>query len=504
MSDCIAFDWEKHQLSGLDADVSKDQVRVRQGFQISWPQELDCNANPEQAAQWLQKELRQLGIRGRQALVSLPRDEVVVRQLEVPDVPDDELPGLVRLQAETKSFSPLDQLVIDFLPLPRPADATARQVLMVTISRKKLVQLRTLFAAAGLKLLEIGISPTATAELVARVERRRGTSPNDTTLVVARHGTRVEISLMRQHHLLFTHSSQLSGDNDQQDNQFIIAELRRSLGALARIDAEIAVSRAWVISTEHETLRKMMTEHLKCDVGLIDPLAERLISGEQSALHKDSARFAGPLGMLLGMNGRLIETIDFLNPREPVIPIDRRKQTMVLVAAGVLTMVALAYGGTKWRVSSLEARIADEQVQLNRVVEAIKQGRPTVDAAGVFDEWEAHNVDWLGQIQRLNQILPGTGRIYLVEYRFRPSSGKTAGRIQADGFARSRRDVEQLYQDLAERNYRVQPHEISRTSDDADYPFRFQLDVDLTREAAPQRRASDAAAPRTGRPSGST
>jgi hypothetical protein len=93
----------------------------------------------------------------------------------------------------------------------------------------------------------------------------------------------------------------------------------------------------------------------------------------------------------------------------------------------------------------------------------------------------------------LNEILQGTDRIYLADYRFSPPSGADAslGRIQAAGFARSRRDVEQLYQRLAERNFRVLPHEISDTSKDADYPYRFQLDLVKTKQTEPKNLAAN-------------
>ena len=87
--------------------------------------------------EWQRGQLRELRISTITVLISLPRQDTVVRQLEVPgDVPDNELPDIVRLQAETKISSSLDQLLLDFLPLPKVADSPVRDVLMATVSKE--------------------------------------------------------------------------------------------------------------------------------------------------------------------------------------------------------------------------------------------------------------------------------------------------------------------------------------------------------------------------------
>jgi hypothetical protein len=482
MPEFIAIDWETSQLNGLHAEVSSSGVRVQQCFCLSWPTEIDAIAEPQAAGKWFQAELKRLGIRSRQVLVSLPRDATVVRQLDLPDVPDDELPDLVRLQAETKTSSSLDRLVLDYLPLPRSADAASRQVLMVTIAREAIDRIRETIESAGLELVSIGINPASTAELVTRVERRRGGSADETSLTVTRHGRRVEIELLRDRHLLFTHSTQLTGEDDLEDTRLTLAEVRRSLGALSRIDSTVSVTRAWVIGTETENrlLCRSLREELTCDVGIIDPLIDECISSDSAEFPDSHAPFAGPLGMLLATTGPTVESVDFLRPRKPVIRPDRRKLKAGLVAAGVLCVVAICYGGARFHVSGLESQIEKQSQELKGLEEAIKKGRPILKSAGLIDDWEMRNIDWLSRMQQLNEALQGTDRIYLANYKFNPAAGALAAKIEATGFARSRGDVEQLNQRLAERNYRVQTHEISRTSKDADYPFHFLLDLALT------------------------
>ena len=81
----IAIEWTKHGLTGLCADVAKSTVRVTRTFRFSWPRGIDPADQPQQAGTWLKSQFDRLGIRGRQVDVVLPREEVVVRRLQVPD-----------------------------------------------------------------------------------------------------------------------------------------------------------------------------------------------------------------------------------------------------------------------------------------------------------------------------------------------------------------------------------------------------------------------------------
>jgi Tfp pilus assembly PilM family ATPase len=506
MADFIALDWEKRTLNGLEATASRGRVQVRRCFELTWPTS-DANeeAGTRETGEWLKNELARLGISARKVFVSLPREEVVVRQIDVPDVPDEELPDLVRLQAETKLSTSIDSLVLDFLPLPRIEGDASRAVLLFTFDREKLNALREVVKAAGLELEQVGVSSVATAELVSRIERDQNLEPDETTLTVARDGKRIEISLMRSRHLLFTHSTQLTGDDAQHDSRLASAEIRRALGAHSQTDAGSTVARAWVVGAENEqqTLRQTMTDHLDFEVGVIDPLAGQNVTVLQDAIGNQDKNvdpaaeagedvfmidegdavshtpFAAPMGLLMAAGQPMIETVDFLNPRRAIVRPDRRKQTIGLIAASVVLTVAVAYGTTWWQVSSLQQEAEESSKRFDQYSEMIKSGRPTVEAVDVIRDWEDHSDDWLARMMHVNEALPGTDRIYLQNYRFTPKAGDSAGHIHADGFAKSDDDVFELYQRLSDLGYRVQPQTVPRTSKDSDYPYRFQLELDI-------------------------
>ena len=99
MSDFLALDWEHRQVCGLDAEVSKAGVRVRQAFTLTWPEGKSPDVDAPAAGGWLNEQFQTLGLIAKRVLVTVPREDVVVRVLEVPNVPDAELPEVVKFQA---------------------------------------------------------------------------------------------------------------------------------------------------------------------------------------------------------------------------------------------------------------------------------------------------------------------------------------------------------------------------------------------------------------------
>lgn len=496
MSDWLVLDWEKQCLHGLEAEVSRAQVRVRQCFDISWPEELDPTADPQAAGQWLRKQLDQLGIQAKRVMISLPRDEAVVRQLEVPDVPDGDLPGLVRLQAETKTSS-IDRMVLDFLPLPRLIESPQRQVLTVAVLRDYLDVLQKIAAEAGLDVVRLGLSPIGTCELVARYETAQKLSTSVGTMVVARHGARYEISFLRDGHLLFTHSTQIAGSDPVQSSRMVLAEIRRSQGALGRLEVE--VGRVWLVGLleENRHLLEAMRTGLKADVGLIDPWKDSGVHFGIKAEASSHAPFAGPLGMLLADGGPLVDAVDFLHPRKPVVRPDRRKQWIqVGVGVAVLLLVAAYFGMRSW-AKSLDQTIAERQAQSQRMEETLKRGAPTLKALNELEDWEAQAVGVVPTFEQVTNALPAGERMYLDRLEFVSTSGSSVARVKASGVARARYDIELLNDRLARDGFDVLPHEISTQSKDSGYPYRALVELGVT---PPKETAS----PQPGKPAAAT
>src|SRR5207237_9898533 len=134
------------------------------------------------------------------------------------------------------------------------------------------------------------------------------------SLVVARHGNRVEISVLRRGHLLFAHSARLYAEATGQEAQAIVAEVSRALVALRGAIADVKIGRAWTLvsAAEHEQLAESLNRRLSCEVLPLDPFA--WVERDPGVAHAvaDRSLFAGPIGMLLARSDPRVPGIDFL------------------------------------------------------------------------------------------------------------------------------------------------------------------------------------------------
>src|SRR5436190_7734844 len=259
MADLLALEWDHDQICGVYAQISTGRVRVKRCFVLRRPV-VAVAGSGALPIDWLKSQLTAPGISGGDVLVALPRDEAVVKRMDLPETSDDELPVLVRFQAGAKSSVPLTDLSLDFIPLPRRNEIPGREVLMATVPQQTITEIRTLCETAGLKLQTLGLTPAAVAELVARAETAHSDDRLGASLVVARHGNRLEISVLRRSHLLFAHSARLSVDESGADPQTIVSEVSRSLVALRGAISDVKIERVWTLldPAAHEQLAEVL------------------------------------------------------------------------------------------------------------------------------------------------------------------------------------------------------------------------------------------------------
>lgn len=480
MADLLALEWENEQLCGVQARVTAGQVRIRRCFQLKKPDDLDL-ADAKRAGVWLKEQLTQYGIKTEPVCVTLPRDEAVVKRLELPDAPDDELPALVRFQAGAKSSQPLGELSLDFLPLPLRDGVTGREVLMATIPRKAVEEIRGVCERAGLYLTALGLAPVAIAELVVRREQPPSEDAHAASLVVSRHGSRVEIFVIRRGHLLFAHSTRLSPEDDNQTQQAIIAEMFRALVALQGLHAAVKITQVWMLvdpADHHGGLAEHLSRRLGCPVEALDPFATVEWERHDAELPRDRSLFAGPVGMLLSKSGALAPAIDFLAPRQPPVKRDPRKRRNVMLAAGAVAAAVVLAGSYALWLHDLNKKIEDLQKDEGTLAAAVKRGEPVLKQADLVQQWSDAHVVWLDEMLELTRRIK-TDRIYLSTIRFDPQTGQSLAKVGLQGYARGRNDVTKLDEEFlkSDEQYKIQPHDIPPAKGDSYYPWKLDSEV---------------------------
>lgn len=481
MSNILALDWEAGRLRGVALRMG-DEVALQGDFAIDWSERMAEGSDLSAAADQLRQSLRTLSSPPQQVITVLPRDAVVVRKLDLPDVPENELPDLVRLQAATKLATPVDKLILDFVPLPKSEDHAGQSVLLFTVDGDRLRRINGVLEAAGLEPLGCTISPTAVAEVALRTAGADGSAA---TLIAYQHGGRMELSVLFQRRLIFSYALRLPSESSRGHVQPLMAELSRVIVASRQVhhDAEIQSVLLIQDGSVDEQVAQALRDRFPDRVRLLDAAD---IARSAGLAMGEIERISSPaLGALLAERGGQVPGVDFLRPRKAVVPRDPRYKRYGIIG-GAAAAVLLIGGGIYWSMlSSRDDRIAELQDRRTKLDELLnrEQTRNTLEAAQAIGDWSRGTASPLDVIGEFQGLLAGTDRLYFTSLRFSPESRDALAHLRGSGFARQRRDIEDLYQRLADAGYRVRPQTIIPGSRrDPDYPFAFELDVDVLRE----------------------
>jgi Tfp pilus assembly PilM family ATPase len=483
MSEFLALDWDDQQLMGLDAHVAPQDVHLRKWVRFDWTAGARPSESAEAAGKQLRAELNRAGMTADTVLVSLPREEAVVRLLELPECSDDELPELVRLQAATRSAVPLDRLHLDFLPLPRVADVTGRRVLMVTLGKPAADRILAVLAAASLQAAGIQLSAVGTAEVIARQPPVGDVDSNAATLIVSRAASRLEITAIWRHQILFMHGASISAHLPAEAMiAQILAETSRATVALTQAAPGMRIAAGWIVgsSTELVGLSQAFRQRFGFDFQLLE--SPFRTPGLRTDFDPQAAQnhFAfSPVGLLLGQTGRLVHSIDFLHPRQKVVKADRRRLRQVLAASAAVATVVAVLGGIHLRVARLDQTIAQLQSDNESRQKMLEKNAPLMDTAKALDEWTRRDIDWLDQFRQMESAIGGTEKLHLTSFDAQVAYRNALATISATGRAKSRHDVESMNERLSASGYGPRAKEIVNDAANREFPAKFDLSVEV-------------------------
>jgi len=486
MPDLLALEFESNKVLGIDAQVSPTGVRIRKCFELEIPESLDLTTNPTEAGEWLKQQLKDLSVQATQAVATLPREIAVARHIAMPDVPDEELPELVKFQAGLKSALPLDQLALDFLPLPQAEGTDARDVLITTVPKQALQEIKAITEAAGLQVITAGLSPVSAAEVALR-SASHSTEKATGSLVVTRHGPRVEISILKGANVVFSHFTQIASPTEADANPAIIAAIARSMMGLTGPITNQEVTHAWLIGSQEEfgALAPALEKRLNPSVQILDPFETTGVT-VRTELPRNRSAYSALVGSLLAQSQPLAAPVDYLAPRRPPVkPNHARRRAIIGTAAAAC--LALAVGGTMYfKINKLNKTIAGMRADKQRLDELAERGEPILQKMQLLDEWTADRQLWLDEMAALNRYLPPTDRAFFNQIQFNLGTGNNPPKISLDGFSRERGDAIELGERIIRhQDQRYGLFQDGQKPDDKDpyHPWKFDMELLLNDDA---------------------
>lgn len=487
----IVIEWDRQHVIVADVEAGGNKTAFRS---VNVIERREDGAGTEEFVAALKRLVPSSGKSPVPVTLVLPRQQVTVHRIQLPQVPDNEIPDMIRLQAAMRLTVPVETVCLDFAPLPVVAGSPTRDVLLVTTPLDNVNSIRRILASCQLELVEVRVSSFCIATLLANAGVLTPQSdPTIVDAVVLMRKDFIEVTFARGTHVVFSHSG-ASWTADDGIERAVRSELNRARMAASESLGEYRVGRLLLIGRASV-------------IGAVsDQIAGRMDNAAMDRIDPAGAFFSGTLpadisaDVLVAIAGAatvpragLVEAVDLINPRKPPVKRDLRR---VKILAGVLAAVLVCGVAWNWRQGQLN-ELQETLDQLNTEVTDLRQtldrGKADSDLAVLVGQWVERDINWLDEMDRLQQLLPGTDRMIVRNFQFGSKQVGGLGTIRLDGTAKTRDDVENLARKLTDAGYLVTPYNPEDARISGTYPVAITLQLTIPQKVAsgpPQRPGS--------------
>lgn len=471
MGQWLAVEWDAGELRALLARGEGTRIAIdRAGV---WPiSETDVKDTAALSAK-LKEAIGPWNVGRVETILVLGRQSAEVRLVQVPPVEANDLPDVVRMQS-LRQFSQMgENWAVDFAPLPPPAGGGPTDaVLASTLSPDALQKFVGPATAAGLNPTRVYLRPFATTALA-----RKLTGDSQCRLFIDRLGSETDLIVATGDKTLYPRSVRLSAE-EQESARSLVGESRRTFIAAANQSRGEAVAEVILFGDESRDreLSSALGRELQLPVRIVNPLA--LADGSAVTAHGEAGigRFAPLVGACLEAAASHRSGIDFLNPRRPPPPVDRRR--LYSLIGGVAAAVALlAVGWVGLSLYNLDQEIADLQRQKTTLANEAKKGKPSLGKAEEIEKFDRGDVLWLDELHRLATKLPPGDDAILNDLNFDVSTRGDA-KISFRARLKEQAKAQELEQALRDEHHRVDGKGTEPL--DAARPYVFQIHEEIT------------------------
>jgi len=333
-------------------------------------------------------------------IVGVGRDNVQIKQLSLPPAPEDELPELVRFQAEREFTALGSQAALDYIPLSGDAQ-TPHQVLAVALSPAGITEAREVSQAAGLEPDRITVRTLAAVSLVLRANV---VNANGVSLIVNPLSDEADLNVVEAGKVVLMRTVRLPDAEQLVARQrTLTGEIRRTIAAARQQSADRPIDQV-VLCGNAAGIDKFdgLGDDLGIPVNIFDPVANAPAGLTGTRVPAESlSRFSAVLGMALSEADRRAPIVDFLNVRRRAEK--QRFGRTHAIAVATAALLLLAIGAYMWRqMQTAKNELADVRTQIAEHKARIKQFEKQTAEHGAVERWKANDANWLEVLGNLS------------------------------------------------------------------------------------------------------
>ncbi len=427
----LALDWDTRTLRVVHAVMSKRGVKIDRLLAAAIPSELNA-ADPSIMGAHIRRVLDEERISTTHAIVDIPRDQAILKTLNLPSSRADDLPGMVEIQIARELPFPAAEAVIDFVVSGSMEGGTS-DVLVAAVRREVLGHYEAVMRHAGLKLERVGLRPYANQVAIAELLKH---AIPEQVLIIDLGPSLTEIDVLRNGSLAFSRAAsvaipidvartiggtglRLSIPLDASSSSAeagpvgagesvisaLVVEVTRSIEAYRTTDAGASVDHV-VIGGDfgiEETLAETLHKKLGVTTQLYNPATSFGWDPDEGVA---AAAFASALGLVLSHSDGGSLHFDFQHPKRVESRTQKRLRKAPLAAAVAILFVAA--GGIVVARSTKPDRdaLARIEAEIDALEEKESDYRKFLGVVKVVRDFDADQLIWVDVLYDAFSCMP--------------------------------------------------------------------------------------------------
>lgn len=461
MSRLLAIEWDAREARLVVGRMTGRSLSIESVVAV--PLE---SSEEESLRTQLAQAVTQRGLGRNEWLVAVPRSRAELRVLQVPPVPDEELPDLVRFQAVRQFSSLAEEAPLDFVRLDG-GQGTQIRVLAASLSTKVLEDFKGQCAAFDGKAQRLVLRPFASASLI-----RRSRPDSECRLLVEMMAEEADLTVLVRGQAVLVRSVRIPSHDPAGP---LIGEIRRTIvAAQNQIGEEVVQVVTLVGDPQHlQPLQEQLAEKLEVPIDLFDPFASLNAPSDATLVSPEHrGRYAALLGMLCDEAEGKPHGIDFLNPRRRPQPVNRRRRYAVLGGIAALCALVLIWM-IAGQLNRLDTRIRELQTVSRDLDEQVKIAQKIQSDVEEIDRFVRADINWLDELYRMSDKFPPPADAIVEQATF-TATLTGGGSIQLEGFVRQPEVIQTMEEDLRSSQHQVTGSGAQRVQRREDLPWEFK------------------------------
>ncbi len=469
MSKNLILDWQKNSLMLARASGRAPKALVENVILKSVG---GTDVDSQTAAEALRAAAQELSAKG-EVTVLVARDLVEMRTVQIPKMDPDDLPDVIRFQAQRQFASMTDAWTVDYVLLPPASGSEMQTALVAAISPTQLNEIDTACAAAGLQASKISLRPVQTAQMT--VDGGLIPSTGQSAVVCVSEAV-VDILILREGKVVQVRTTKLPSESDQVAAA-LQGELRRSFfAASAELDGK-PIEHALLVATASRAgeLAKVIEQVLNTKVVQFHP--ETLLADKDVALADNTAnRLTAAAGALTLDVANRASVIDFKNPKKRP-PKKRNTRRYLLPAAAAASVLILGIGWYYSTVNELDAQYNQAQDEIKSLKSLADANQRRINEMTAIQQFAKGSPNWLDELSFLAEKIPSSDKIMMDSPTF-TLTNSGAGEMKFSLLSSDKNSISELRESLHSDNYTV----MTKTTGELPKPegkYRYRSDASI-------------------------